>query len=181
MKYKIAILFILFFLQCSLAQAFQDDVDFESYNTNNHDIELKLPKGTKVIEESYASDELLFHTHFSNETYGLRGNIQIWQIKESLEDFLNNSLNNSIFYFINHSKESIKVNGYSGYKLNWIAITQTEKTIFAQEFFLILPNTNKFLRISFYNKDPFGKTNEKYIGLIINSVKGNNQVEKLKY
>jgi len=120
-------------------------VDFKSVEEG---FVFSYPSIFKLDQQSFPGSEILYHIDFQNrEDKKFYGFVQVWNMPQSLESFLEASKEAAMNEFTDLVTEKITVNGLGGYFWEYTTQSTNEKYKNLEVF---LTKGSKFYRISYY-------------------------------
>lgn len=120
-------------------------VDFKSVEEG---FAFSYPSIFKLDQQSFPGSEILYHIDFQNrEDKKFYGFVQVWNMPQSLESFLEASKEAAMNEFTDLVTEKITVNGLGGYFWEYTTQSTNEKYKNLEVF---LTKGSKFYRISYY-------------------------------
>lgn len=144
---------------------------FRLYQFRNIPLSLQLPDSTRVSEDDYHSEEVLFSSFLLDEKWNFRGYLQVWKIAD-LKSFLNNARSHSTFAYSRFSLE--KTESPPGYRTDWTATMSRGIQVSGREYFIKTKDAGRVIRISLFTDRPeFPAELASVMEIMINSLTGN--------
>jgi hypothetical protein len=146
------------------------DIKYKEYTGLDNKFTYRLPEEWKTSEQKFEGNEIIYHNDFTSEQDKLHGFVQVWNASMPLAEFLNKSRESAVgvVYFKDYSIEPAKINGKTGYILNYTRSADNDKYIKALEVF-ILQKDNVFIRFAFYMDETLWKDEYRELFLSISA------------
>ncbi len=121
--------------------------NFVEFKSQEEGFKFSYPSVFKLDQQSFPGSEILYHVDFQNkENKNFYGFVQVWNMPQSLEKFLELSKEAAMNEFLDFSSKKIKVNGLDGYF--WEYSTQGADSKY-KNLEVFLQKGSKFYRISY--------------------------------
>ncbi len=144
--------------------------NFIEFKSQEEGFEFSYPSIFKLNQQSFPGSEILYHIDFQNkEDRKFYGFVQVWNMPQTLEQFLEASKEAATTEFINFTSKKVKVNGLNGYFWEYTVDSADEKYKALEVF---LAKGSRFYRISYYmpEKD-YGKNDYDMFWRMVESFK----------
>lgn len=124
---------------------------FEAYNVMDNTFHFELPDSWNVHEASFAGGEVLYHLNFISKDKKIFGFVQVWNISEPLEQFIQKSKNAAVgvIDFKYYDVKEIIADNKRGYLISYSRANQKGEYNKAYEAF-IEGYSNRVYRLSFF-------------------------------
>jgi len=124
---------------------------FEGYNVMDDTFHFELPGSWDTYEASFAGGEILYHMNFISQDKRIHGFVQVWNISEPLEQFIQESKKSAVGVvdFKYFDIKEIMVDNKIGYIIDYSRANQKGEYNRAYEAF-VQGFSNKVYRMSFY-------------------------------
>lgn len=139
----------------------QNDIDSLSvYKALNERFTYKLPSGWKTKRQNFEGAEIRYHNDFWSEDAKIHGFVEIWNINEDLETFLQKSKDAALKQneYKEYSISPVNINENNGYEIISTMIIP-EKNIMYKGYEYFVKIKNGFIRFSFFVRDKNYKEN----------------------
>ena len=125
----------------------------DDYNALNGKISYKLPEGWTTREKKLPGGEIIYHNDFQSSDAVIHGFVEVWNSKEDLKIFLENSKKISEEQNIikNYKMDSIIINGKKTYLVHYLINVTDNNWYKAYEYFI--DDKDQFYRFSFFTRD----------------------------
>ena len=162
----IGLMLILFCLEnnfegrLKLTSLIQNNIkSLKLYKVTGKNITYKLPGEWSTQQENFSGGELIYHNKFTSEKGDIHGYVDVWNLRQDLKKFLEQSKEASENQnIINGYKiEDFYYNGRDGYKVTYNMTTSSGNKYKAYEYFIRYNEI--FLRFAFYTKETDFKGN----------------------
>lgn len=130
------------------------------YKDSDEKFTYKLPSGWVTKRQNFEGAEIRYHNDFWSEDAKIHGFIEIWNINEDLESFLQKSKDAALKQneYQEYSINPAYINGKTGYEVaSTMSIPQKNIIYKGYEYFIRIKNG--FIRFSFFVKDKNYKEN----------------------
>ncbi|WP_027627793.1 PsbP-related protein [Ruminiclostridium cellobioparum] len=144
--------------------------NFIEFKSQEEGFEFSYPSIFKLNQQNFPGSEILYHIDFQNkEDRKFYGFVQVWNMPQTLEQFLEASKEAATTEFINFTSKKVKVNGLNGYFWEYTVDSADEKYKALEVF---LAKGSRFYRISYYmpEKD-YGKNDYDMFWRMVESFK----------
>lgn len=144
--------------------------NFIEFKSQEEGFEFSYPSIFKLNQQSFPGSEILYHIDFQNkEDRKFYGFVQVWNMPQTLEQFLEASKEAATTEFINFTSKKVKVKGLNGYFWEYTVDSADEKYKALEVF---LAKGSRFYRISYYmpEKD-YGKNDYDMFWRMVESFK----------
>lgn len=123
-------------------------VSYVSYKSADGKFSFMYPSSFLIERKNFLGDEILYHIDFHDKYRVLIGFMQVWNLKDSLEEFLENSKAASRLDYTYFVSKPIIIDKTFGYFWDYVVINSERKYIKGSEVFL--EKHNKMYRISYF-------------------------------
>lgn len=149
-------------ISISLPVNFKPETELAAVNYVEKDvpdkgISFKYPSAFRIKEYSFEGGEIIYHLNFTGKTNDINGYIQIWNMKMSLNEFLQHAKSDFSTNIFDFQEEKVNINNLSGYKWSY-KIKTNQGIIEVRQVFL--EKDNKMYVISLFV--PVNKFNIEY-------------------
>lgn len=123
------------------------------YNALNGKISYKLPEGWTTREKKLPGGEIIYHNDFQSSDAVIHGFVEVWNSKEDLKIFLENSkkISEEQNVIKNYKMDSIIINGKKTYLVHYLINVTDNNWYKAYEYFI--DDKDQFYRFSFFTRD----------------------------
>lgn len=144
--------------------------NFVEFKSVEEGFVFSYPSLFKLDQQSFPGSEILYHIDFQNtDDKQFYGFVQVWNMPQSLESFLESSKEAAMNEFIDFVSKKIIVNGLNGYFWEYTTEGANEKYKNLEVF---LTKGSKFYRISFYiPEENYDKNDYNMFWKMVNSFK----------
>ncbi|MEK6263666.1 MAG: hypothetical protein N2B06_02695 [Clostridium sp.] len=125
----------------------------DDYNALNGKISYKLPEGWTTREKKLPGDEIIYHNDFQSSDAVIHGFVEVWNSKEDLKIFLENSkkISEGQNAIKNYKMDSIIINGKKTYLVHYLINVTDNNWYKAYEYFI--DDKDQFYRFSFFTRE----------------------------
>jgi hypothetical protein len=125
----------------------------DDYNALNGKISYKLPEGWTTREKKLPGDEIIYHNDFQSSDAVIHGFVEVWNSKEDLKTFLENSkkISEEQNAIKNYKIDSIIINGKKTYLVHYLINVTDNNWYKAYEYFI--DDKDQFYRFSFFTRE----------------------------
>lgn len=144
----------------------------KEYKINELNISYMLPEKWVTKIQKFGGGEIIYHNDFTDMTEGINGFVEVWNIKQDLKTFLNNSKEVSMEQNVieNYTIQNLSTKIGDGFLVKYIIKNKYEKRYVANEYFI--KAGSKFIRFAFYVDSQKYKNNmQPLFKAIINTLK----------
>ncbi|URZ01966.1 hypothetical protein [Clostridium felsineum] len=144
----------------------------KEYKVNELGLSYMLPEKWETETEKFSGGEILYHNNFTDKASGINGFVEVWNIKQDLKTFLNNSKNASIKQNVveNYKLQSVTMSVGQGYFVQYIIKDKYEKGYVANEYFI--KSGKNFVRFAFYvEQDKYKSSMQPVFKAIVETLK----------
>ncbi|MCY6959207.1 PsbP-related protein [Clostridium brassicae] len=165
-KRRIEIVVIVFVLMISIfgiGKLFEERIKYVSFIQNNISslkeykaldgwLTYKLPEKWNTEIENSLGKEIIYHNNFKAEDLAINGVIQVWNIKNNLQEFLENSKQISMKQnnILDYKIKEINIDNKQGYWIRYVILSNDTYYV-ANEYFV--KSDDRIVRISFFVKN----------------------------
>lgn len=144
--------------------------NFVEFKSQEEGFTFSYPSIFKLDQQSFPGSEILYHVDFQNkEDKNFYGFVQVWNMPQSLEKFLEMSKEAAMNEFTDFSSKKIKVNGLNGYF--WEYSTEGADSKY-KNLEVFLQKGSKFYRITYYMPEKeYSKNDYDMFWKMVNSLK----------
>jgi len=122
--------------------------EFLSYSSLKGKFSFEYPSAFSIDEKDFSGCDILYHIDFHDKAENIHGFIQVWNIYQSLEEFLESSKKLSQQNFSYFKSSPVSSNYMKGFFWDYSITTGESKHIKGNEVFL--ENDGKMYRISLF-------------------------------
>ncbi|WP_435791159.1 hypothetical protein [Clostridium sp.] len=125
----------------------------DDYTGLNGKISYKLPEGWTTREKKFPGGEIIYHNDFQSSDALIHGFVEVWNSKEDLKIFLENSkkISQEQNVIKNYKMDSVIINGKKTYLVHYLINVTNNNWYKAYEYFIA--DNGQFYRISFFTRD----------------------------
>jgi hypothetical protein len=129
------------------------------YEALDNKLSYKLPAEWSTKEQKFFGQEILYHNDFKTNDSKIYGFVEVWNLKQDLEKFLEESkkISSEQNLYKQYNISPIKINNKDGYLVCYTMITASDVDYKAYEYFI--KDDDKFFRFSFFLKESNFKEN----------------------
>ncbi len=127
-----------------------DEFIYFVFESENFGFSLEHPASIAFSEQKYLSSEIVYHVDFKDNTTKMNGFIQVWDIPEKLEAFLEKSLELSEIEFKTFEQLKLNIGGNEGVVWEYEAEGHGAGPYMGKEYFI--ESDNYIFRLSFFSK-----------------------------
>lgn len=135
----------------------QNDIkSLKQYEVPNKNIYYKLPSEWSTEEEKFSGGEIIYHNGFISNNGELHGFVQVWNLRQDLKNFFQESKKVSETQNIisGYKLTEKDYNRDEGYKLVYNLVSKNKNKYKAYEYYI--KDKDCFIRFAFYvNEDKF--------------------------
>lgn len=124
-----------------------------NYDVINGKASYKLPVGWTTKEKKIYGEDIIYHNDFQSSDAVIHGFVEVWNSKEDLKIFLENSkkISQGQNVIKNYKMDSININGKKTYLVHYLINVTNNNWYKAYEYFIA--DNGQFYRISFFTRD----------------------------
>lgn len=116
-------------------------------------VSYKLPVGWETNEKKFPGNEIIYHNNFQSPDAVIHGFMEVWESKQDLKTFLDNSKNiskeqNTIK---NYKIDSIVINGKKAYLVQYLI--NISDNIWYKSYEYFIDGGKEFYRFSFFTRN----------------------------
>lgn len=125
----------------------------DDYNALNGKISYKLPEGWTTREKKFPGDEIIYHNDFQSSDAVIHGFVEVWNSKEDLKIFLENSkkISEEQNVIKKYKMDSIIINSKKTYLVHYLINVTDNNWYKAYEYFI--DDKDQFYRFSFFTRE----------------------------
>ena len=125
----------------------------DDYNALNGKISYKLPEGWTTREKKLPGGEIIYHNDFLSSDAVIHGFVEVWNSKEDLKIFLENSkkISEEQNVIKNYKMDSVIINRKKTYLVHYLINVTDNNWYKAYEYFIA--DKDQFYRFSFFTRD----------------------------
>lgn len=123
------------------------------YDVPELNFSYKLPNEWTTKKQGFSGNEIVYHNDFTSEDASIHGFVQVWNIREELKSFLDNSkeINDQYARYTDYKLSPIEIKKHEGYLVTYTMKTSDNTVYKGEEYFL--KDSGKFFRFAFYVRD----------------------------
>lgn len=122
-----------------------------TFQSGDDKLMFEYPCDFKALEKSFDGSEIIYHVDLIDKDNNCWGFVQVWNISESLENFLDVSKKMSQIEFVDFKEDKIMVNELEGYEWKYNFINNQNIKINAVEVFI--QTNDDIYRVSLFSKN----------------------------
>lgn len=125
----------------------------DNYTALNGKVSYKLPEGWTTKEKKFSGGEIIYHNDFQSSDAVIHGFVEVWNSKQDLKEFLDNSKKISQQQNIikNYKLDSIIINGKKTYLVQYLMNVTDNNWYKVYEYFI--DDGSEFYRFSFFTRN----------------------------
>lgn len=144
----------------------------KEYKINELNISYMIPEKWITNIQKFGGGEIIYHNDFTDKVEGINGFVEVWNVKQDLKTFLNNSKEASMQQNVieNYTIQNLSAKIGSGFLVKYIIKDKYEKKYTANEYFIKVGS--KFIRFAFYvDSDKYKNSMQPLFKAIIDTLK----------
>lgn len=151
-----------------IATSLSNITNYNKYVDKDNKFSFEYPKGFTITPRNFEDNrDIVKHVDFDDVKSGLRGFVEVWNLKEPLKDFLETSRKHSVGNYKYYDINNISINGNDGYENLYSVLGNDDKYYKAKEVFF--KKDNIMYRMSFFIEED--KCNSNVKNVIDNMIK----------
>jgi len=147
-----------------------DPDTFTNYKSLKGKFSFDYPSAFVLDEKELGGDEIIYHIDFSSKKYNSHGFIQVWNLTEPLDKFLENAKSTAYQSFEYFHTKSVTIDNEPGFYWDYLMISKDNKKYKGSEVFY--KKGDKMYRISYFvPNNKWNKNQENIFWSMVNSFK----------